>query len=523
MKLKTKLLFLLSLFLLSRIPFINHQLLFMDSQEYLSRLSNPDLLQGLIQGHLPLHPGFILLLWPVVQISNLLDLNPILAIKISNCFFALVSLIIFYCLARTFFTKKSVDFATTCIALTPMFWISNLAILTESAYILFFLIALYAAQKYLISSKMRWLIAVMLSLGLAYSIHQIIVIFLPAFSLLLLNKKSLLTGKKLLSLALTIFLGLLVSNSFLACLYVLRGYPLNQAFVLTITGKAADRAQLSFSLLGLARISRNWLILLLRSFSNLFVISAILGWFYLHKRKGKVALVLALWFLPSFIAAQWWDGLLMGRYLLISVFPMALSAAIFFEKSQILRSLLFLTLIITSIGAVWLLNQPLPARLVQASINKLPQNGLLIESHFFRPWLNYAGKLMLVNEPNTPQNFQEEVEHHLGNNQPVFITSQALADPYGVYTGPFIHPLSLSYFQSPKLNSFKKNYHLSAVATPSAQDHLAIYQIMNQPPHSEIQIQTVSLWHRRRLDFFDPLSQLWFLITKTFKIDKIPV
>ena len=56
----------------------------MDDQEYLSRLTNPHLLQALSQGHPPLHAGFILLFWPLVQLTNWLHFDPIIVIKLIN-------------------------------------------------------------------------------------------------------------------------------------------------------------------------------------------------------------------------------------------------------------------------------------------------------------------------------------------------------------------------------------------------------------------------------------------------------
>jgi hypothetical protein len=307
----------------------------------------------------------------------------------------------------------------------------------------------------------------------------------------------------------------------LTWLYIQQGMTLSLALVFTLTSKLADVTPLSPWPLGLARALHNWVILLFRSFTPVLTLLGIMGLWQLTHKARLTALALLIWFLSSALAAQWWDGLLAGRHLLLALFPLSLGAA--FQITNNLRRFgLTGYLLIVSLGAVWLLNQSVPVQQTQQALEKLPPNGLVIASHFARPWLNYPGTIRFVNEPGTDQNFSYAIDRALAHNRPVFITSQALADPYGVYTGPYLHPLSLGFRKPSKLNDLVQDYRFVPVATPSAQDHLTIYQVTAEPKLSEFRPDSVPAWHRRRLDFFDPVSWLWFTTVKLIKLDTIP-
>ena len=75
--------------------------------------------------------------------------------------------------------------------------------------------------------------------------------------------------------------------------------------------------------------------------------------------------------------------------------------------------------------------------------------------------------------------------------------------------------------QPSKLSAILKNYQLTPYATISAQLHLTIYQIKNKFPEPDFVADIVPAWQQNRLDFFDPLSQLWFLAKNFFISDKI--
>ncbi|OGD61840.1 hypothetical protein A2160_00920 [Candidatus Beckwithbacteria bacterium RBG_13_42_9] len=493
----------------------------MDDHEYLGRLTNPHLIQVLSQGHPPLHAGFILLLWPFIQLTNWFRFDPIIVIKLINILLAWGCLWLFYKLIKAFFPKINPLVASVLVALTPMFWIMNVTLLTENVYIFLFLLSLFTSYVFLKTKQNRWLIVTALALGLAYLTHQLITFYLPAFSLLLLLKPKQRQLKPIVILGLVLTLGLVLANFFLAWLYTQRGFSLNQALTFTLTSKSADFAQLGTFPLNLVRSFRNWLILSLRSFTNFSMILGSLGLVFWLRRNFRQGIRLLLWLIPSFLAAQWWDGLLMGRHLLLALFPLVLLIAYLIQNRQLLLFLTFFSLCLTSFGAMMLLRQPLPADLTQKTIQSLPQNGLLLESHFLRPWISYQGKTMYVNEPGTPQNFEQEINKSLADNKLVFLTSQALSDPYGVYTGPYLHPLSLSFNQPSKLSAILKNYQLTPYATISAQLHLTIYQIKNKFPEPDFVADIVPAWQQNRLDFFDPLSQLWFLAKNFFISDKI--
>ncbi|OGH23754.1 MAG: hypothetical protein A2958_03315 [Candidatus Levybacteria bacterium RIFCSPLOWO2_01_FULL_38_13] len=133
----------LCVFILSRLIFINYLPVFFDAPEYLDRFFNPDYFKAIISGHLPLHIGYILLYWPIFRCAIFFGFNPSLTIIVAQI---LLSTIGIYCFYRfiEIVTNRRIAFIGSLIAtLTPLYWIMNVSIMTESTYINFFLISIF--------------------------------------------------------------------------------------------------------------------------------------------------------------------------------------------------------------------------------------------------------------------------------------------------------------------------------------------------------------------------------------------
>ena len=117
------------IFFLSRIPFINSGPVFFDSGEYLQRFSNPSLYLALVMGHAPLHAGYILPFWPVWQLLGSI-FNPANIIVILQIILAYLGIVAFYNVIREIASIRIAFFASLFISLTPLFWISNVTILS---------------------------------------------------------------------------------------------------------------------------------------------------------------------------------------------------------------------------------------------------------------------------------------------------------------------------------------------------------------------------------------------------------
>jgi len=441
------------LFLLSRIIFINTNPIWFDSPEYLARFANPDFWQALTSGHYPLHAGYILLFKNLPLISAQIMLG-------------LAGMIAFYRLTKN---KTSVIIAS----LLPVVWFSQTTVMMEAAYVPLFLISLY-----LFKSQRNFFGAIFFSVSLLT--HLAVLLWIPL--ILCYNFKS--WKWLIISIVITsIFNAYLISPNLLTGL---SGIYLS---------KLGEHVQLSQVL----PLLRNIFIPLMRNNTSLIIILAGLS---IIKNK-KIFILSLLWLGPAIITNQWWDSLLFGRHALIASFGIALIVSLFLKSHRLFKSVIITYLIFVSVPTVSLLNKSIPYLETAKLIGDLPPGGLLFDSHFARPQTAgvYAGETIYVNEPGWV--FKE--------NKQTFVTASALSDPYGLYSGPYLHSLSLSYKNPPTLKQYLGNKYFKKISGQ-------IYEVTDPGiayPETNLYLSP------RRLDYHDPVSQIWFMIKKIF-VQKFP-
>ena len=514
------------------------QLVFFDALEYFDRLSNPNFPVALSSGHPPFHAGYVFLSWPVFQLTGKLGLNPILATEILTVFLGLGTIIFFYLLIKDLFNKKIAFWAGLFATLVPLFWIANVSIMVETSAIFFFGLSLYLFVLFAKSGKRLWATSSAASFGYAFFTHTIIILWLPSFLaiyLLVKPKRFNLYSAVPMDIGtkkmddqpaqggrggrhfLANFLFWLFFFYLLILLLYQRSEPItvSKLFIIPFGQPGAHFAS-SFSFNFLLRAARNWLILLLRSNTNLLVILFFINLLLLFVKKNwRLFFVLLIWISPSVLTNQLWDSVLFGRHGILAFFPISLSAALLLRQNWS-KTLLTIYLLTASLGALTLLHQPIPYLELAKATAKLPDKGLLLETHFSRPQINFKGKTIIVNEPCWPGNQLEEIINNaLSQGQPVFATSQALSDPYGLYTGPYLAPLSLNRQGIPELARIYNKYSFEKIITVDSQKKLFIYQIKPQTSADFFyQDFKIPYFSRERIDFYDPLTQVWFLLVK---------
>lgn len=436
---------LIVVFILSRFYTANPDPVWFDSLEYLVRLASSNYWNALSTGHLPLHAGYILLFknLPLIPAQIILGLG---------------GLISFYKLTRS-------KTAVLIVSLLPLAWLSQTTVMMEAAYVPLFLISLY-----MFKGKRYWVASVLFGLGLLT--HLAVLLWIPL--IIYYNKKSFIY----------LFISVLIASLFNAYLISPNIFVgLKEVYL----SKVGEHVQFT----NIFVLIRNFIIPLLRNNTNLIVILASISLL----RRPK----LALWILPAIITNQWWDSLFFGRHALIASYGLSLLAAQLIQKHRLGKAVVIAYLILTVVPTVAGIRKPIPYLEIIKQIKILPQNGTLIDSHFARPQTQgvYLGKTIYVNEPG----WQLDL-----NNPPIFITKSALSDPYGLYSGPFLHSLSLSYKNKPALWPALSKYRFTQVA----QD---IYQIT--PNGIDYPIENL-YFSSQRLDFYDPLTQICFAIQKIF-------
>jgi hypothetical protein len=510
----SKALIIFCLFIISRIFFINYQPVFFDSPEYLTRLSDPNFIHAITTGHAPFHAGYIALFWPIFNLFKILNINPPFAIICIQIMFSAFALFCFYRFLTMFANNMIAEITSIIFSLTPLYWITNETIMTESTCVNFFLISLLFMAKYArIDRNLKiFLLCGCLLFGLALLTNPLVILWTPfLFSIIYFLKKERL---KLFSIALTIsIVSVIFINSFLIS-YSFQ-IPIFNGIYQYLFGTDIKITPTISSYVDILRFIRNAFIPILQNNTGIVLIIGIVSVFKVFKINKKLFIISILLILPAIIINQWYDPLLYGRHSVISGLGFCLLAAIFLEHRKILYYIVILYLLITSIPALYLLRQPIPYIQMSEFAAKLPK-GLLIETHFARPQIegHYLGKIEYVNQPGWNQEkLKNTINNYLKNNEKIFITSQALSEPYGTYSGPFLYPLSLSYMKNFELNSLMISYQVIESAKISTNSNLILYMIISKNMSKYPNIPALK-YDRRRLDYFDPLIQLWFLIDK---------
>lgn len=505
---------LLCKFILSRIIFINPLPVFFDSPEYLARLSNPNFFQAIASGHTPFHAGYIAQMWPLFQFSKFMKADPSFTIIFVQIIISAISTYCFYQLLALISTKRTALISTIIASITPLYWITNVSIMMESTYINFFVISLFFITKYS-SSKTDFKLYPIYSFffyGLAFLTHPLVILWLPLMLLIVFIKNK----KKMLN-SLFVFVAVIIIVSLFNSFLIAKSLDISFAEGLRryFFDKLNEHVQIGINASSILIIIRNTLIPLLRNSTSIVVIIGLISLVQLFKDSRKLFLLGLFWIFPVIIANQWWDSLFFGRHSAIAIFGLSFLSGIYLERKRKLTIVVFLYMILTVLPALFLLKQPIPYLEEQKIIQTLPK-GLLIDSHFARPQIqgNYRGELFFVNEPGYEKDKLENIiDKYLINNKPVFITSQALSDPYGLYSGPYLHALSLSYSKKFELEDIISSYSVTKYSSLNYGANIEFFKIIAKNKSKYPNIPRLN-YDRRRLDYFDPISQLWFLIER---------
>ncbi len=508
---------LLGLFILSRLFFINTGDVFFDSGENIVLFSLPYYFYAIISGHFPPHEGYIILFWPVYQLMKILSFNPVFWVILGQIILATVTVFCFYKIVEFLTEKRTALIASTIASLIPLFWITNVTIMMEIGYISFFFFSFYFLIKYLaLPKKTVYLHLAAVSFVFSFLTHMLIVLWLPFLLAIVFYKNK----NELLKIFITFCLYL----GFASILNVLFISAVSKASIPTVfnhlylsKGNEFSYPPLNFQ--GFLISMRNFLIPLLRNNTSLIVILSFLSLILLFRKNKKLFIIGFLWIIPALYTNQWWDSLLNGRHALPASFGLTFLTAYLVRKKLLYASLVIVYLLFVSIPTISLLNKPIPYLLEAEAIKSLPQDSLLIETHFAKPQVEkiFKGKLLAVNDPLTNKEMiKKEIDTYLSNyKKPVFISSGALSEPYGLYSGPYLHNITLSYAKPFELEPVIPHYSLEIYKTISEEDNLIIYEITSSQPSLYPSIKMLKD-SSRRLDYYDPISRLGSYIYNKF-------
>lgn len=502
---------LLFLFILSRFFFINTGNVFFDSGENLGLFAYQNFFQAIVSGHFPPHEGYIVLFWPVFQIMNYLSFYPTYSVILGQILLATATIICFYKVISFITDNRTALFASIIVSLTPLFWITNVTIMMEIVYISFFFFALYFFINYLsLTKKTIFLHLSAICLTFSFLTHMLIVLWFPLFLIITFYKRKKLLIKILLTFGVYLSLASILNILFIAAV---SKETITAVFHHLYLIKGNEFAYLPMNVHGFFISMRNFLIPLFRGNTSLIVVIYFLSMLYLFINDKKIFLFGLLWIIPTLYTNQWWDSLLNGRHSLMASFGLAFIVAYMVRKHTTYALLIIIYLIFVSVPILQLLNSSIPYLQEMEAIKSLPKEGLFIESHFARPQVQNirSQKFFYVNEPGyNTTTLMREINFHLEKKKPVFISSAALSEPYGLYSGPYLHNITLSYAKPFELKSKISKYTLTLYKIINKEDNLLIYQIVSATPSPYPQIQSLKN-SSRRLDYYDPIARLLWI------------
>lgn len=506
-------LLLLIIYLISRFFFINSQDVFFDSGEYLGLFALPNYLEAILSGHFPPHEGYIILFWPIFQSAKILHFNPGFTVVIGQIFLSVLTIYCFYKFLLYISDKKTALLGTIIASIIPLFWIINDTIMMENAYICSFFLSVYFLTRYLQYKKNIYNLHLSLFfLVFTFLTQPMAVIWVPFLFFLVYYKNI----KKLREFVIWTFL-YLIAATLLNITFV--AYFTHGPWLFTLHHLYLDKTHefegFQWTINGILIFGRDFIIPLMRNNTSLLVILGGVALIKLFKENRKLLILSLLWVVPSIYANQWWDSLLIGRHSVIAGFGLAFLAAYLVKKNYVFAIILICYMLFVTIPAMFLLKNNIPYIREEAFLKTLPKNSILIEGSFALPQVK-EDKGYIILEVDTPSmsnaDLERDIKFYQKMNKPIYISSAAISDPYGLYSGPYLHYLSLSYAHNFQLDPLLTNYTLKQYKIISKKDNLIIYKIVSnkKSPYPYVPNMINSY---RRIDYYDPLWWGYRLLT----------
>src|SRR5258708_7013389 len=369
------------LFIISRLFFINTQGVFFDSKEYFNLLSNANYITGIIMGHFPPHEGYIILFWPIFHFVQFLHGDGAYGVILAQIFISFITFYCFYEVCKYITDKRVALYATIIASLIPLFWIINVTLMMENAYAFYFFVSLYILTLYIKKNKNLFLHLSLVFYGMAIITHAMIALWAPVYLAVVLikNKKVLL---KVFLHTIVYFLTFSLGN--ILFISIAGHSSIQTVFFYYYLSKAPEFSTVHLALTSLLVAGRNFLIPLLQNNTILLMLLSLISLLVLLKKNRQLFIFGILWILPALYTNLWWDSLLSGRHALLASFGIAFLVAYLVKTKPFLFSLLIIYVLIGSLPALTLLRYPIPYLQEADYVKSLPENALLIESHFAR-------------------------------------------------------------------------------------------------------------------------------------------
>lgn len=437
-------LWLVVLFVVLRLWVLNMSDMWFDSGEYLRRMMEPGLMAAMTQGHAPLHVGYVGFGWVIYRVFG-----SMYWVGVGQVLLGLVGLWGLYRVVEYWFGREVARWSVVFYSLIPLVWVSQESVMMEAVYLPLFWLGWWGVIWWRKTGKAKWLVGGLMALGWAVSTHLVVLLWMTVLVVSDEQKRKDKEFGELLKLM--VGLGVMVG-----VVSVINGWLMGESLGVGVfggvrelyVGKMSDRAVLGLDVLSWLRAVRNVMVPVYVHLGIATVVIGGVGFWGLVKRRGLRRLgLMGLWLGPILIAAQWWD-FFSGRHLLIGLVGVVVLVAYVVVKMRWWKWVVLVYLVVFNVPSVARLRLPTYYQEMRQSLSELPEESLVVVGHFGKPHYGQLKQEVVYVNQVGEGGVGERIEKALGEEREVFVTSMALSEPYGQMSGPWVHPLGLSYHGS---------------------------------------------------------------------------
>jgi len=418
--------------------------LFYDLPEYLNIISTHTFWQVFTLGHFPIHPVFLGILWIATKF---------IPANFSALIFGIISVFIFYKIAKIIFNKGPFWLSALIFSLLPGVWLLNTNLLVESLALTLYLLAIYL---FLRKAKKLFFLAIILLIGT----HLESIVWIPTIFLLPIIFKKELKFRREDYLQ---FIKISLISAFLAGLF----YVIVYLFIREGSGEFNIQVNY-FTSFGILRMIRNIWFSFINNFGSLTPF--LIGLLIIKNAKSKSEWIAWLIFIAAIsLPGSYWEGGLMMRRIIFAGVIISLALYKYLGKKAVFL-ILFLLPITGFNAALYYKYQPsMPLASMQKRIDKLPISQVLVQSHYYYPFTRYEGSVLWLESDDLSQ-----IKTYLEKGTRIFLTKESVTAPYLLVVGNNYHITSLTktgnsearkLFETYKVESYNGSFELKLPGT----------------------------------------------------------
>lgn len=514
-------------------------LLYFDGPEYVDIVTNNNFFASLSLGHVPIHPVFMGIFWVIFRFFHqLLSLPYEYSANLVALLCGVFSLPLFYSLTSHYLSKKDRYISTIVFSLLPSIWIVSTNLVAESIILPLFLVAANLYTKILSKKTSSRIILLIISLILLLGAHTEMLVWLPAFFALpiVLNTNPQ-TIKKQLVTYLEIVIVAIIGTLMLYGIIFWFGhktviFEMRQLFF----GRIEEIFSINNIPYDLLRALRNFGLSMLRNFSS-GVIFLLIYIIFKRSRNKQFIFGLFLLIIPFFIISSVWTGDFMRRISFAGVF-IALIVIKYLPRWKTFIPLYLIPIVMGNMLLNTSFRKDMPFISIRNMYAKLPAQNYLIQTHFLKPFVQYSGENLWIEEVSGGN-----IEKTIGNKEnKVILDSQAIFAPYLLYVGNNIHITALGGFGNSQLKPLFPKYIFNLKQVEDAKARIYMLSVEKDGSSFEGRIaqnrkfsnastrvligktlpgKAVYVYsqrfadkiHRERVDYGDILTWIWVIIT----------